>query len=354
MKKVIVGISGGVDSSVSAYLLKQQGYEVVGLFMKNWDESNESGSCVATEEYNDAVNVCDSIGIPLYTVNFVKEYWDRVFQEFLHELKQGHTPNPDILCNREIKFNAFYQKAKEIGADFLATGHYCRTEDGKLFKGKDLEKDQSYFLHAIEGSVLKNVLFPIGSFSKAEVRRLAKQANLPTYNKKDSTGICFIGKRNFKPFIKQYIPYHPGKFENTKGKVIGQHDGSAYYTIGQRKGLGVGGAGEAWFVVGKDVKRNVVIIEQGADHPALYSQSLTANQLSLISTQSLPPRCHAKIRYRGGSQPCSVKTLNDHQIQVRFEKPQRAITPRQSIVFYEGDECLGGAFIKKPYLDNQG
>lgn len=347
MKKVVVGISGGVDSSVSAHLLKEKGYQVIGLFMKNWEETDAGGNCTATSDYEDAARVCEILDIPLYSINFVKEYWDRVFHHFLEELKKGHTPNPDILCNREIKFDAFYQKAKDLGADFLATGHYCRTKEGKLLKGLDPSKDQTYFLHAINGSVLRNVLFPIGELPKSEVREIAKRLGLPTHDKKDSTGICFIGKRNFKPFIQQYIPYHPGQFENTQGKVIGNHDGAAYYTIGQRKGLGLGGPGDAWFVVGKDIKRNVVIVEQGSDHPALYAGGLTADQLTLIRQKELPTRCSAKIRYRSEDQPCTVELLDDSRVEVRFDSPQRAITPRQSVVFYDGDECLGGAFIEK-------
>jgi len=347
MKKVLVGMSGGVDSSIAAYLLKQQGYEVVGLFMKNWEELDDRGICRSTSDFEDASRVCDILRIPLYSINFVKEYWDRVFSHFIEELKLGYTPNPDILCNREIKFDALFEKAKELGGDFLATGHYCRVEEGRLLKGADPLKDQSYFLHAVKGEVLQHVLFPIGSLSKPEVRRIAKEQGLPIHDKRDSTGICFIGKRNFKTFIQQYIPYQKGLFENTRGEVIGEHDGAAFYTIGQRKGLGIGGPGDAWFVTSKDMERNVVVVEQGADHPSLYAKGLIANTVSLVCGKALPNRCRAKIRYRGEDQPCSVEYLDTDRVRVTFDTPQRAITPRQSIVFYKEDCCLGGAFIEK-------
>lgn len=349
MKKVVVGISGGVDSSVAAHLLKEQGFEVMGLFMKNWEELDDQGMCKGAADFEDASRVCDILDIPLYSINFVQEYWDRVFSHFVEELKLGYTPNPDILCNREIKFDAFFEKAKELGGDFLATGHYCRADGGALLKGADPLKDQSYFLHAVKSDVLEHVLFPIGSLPKTEVRRIAKERGLPTHDKRDSTGICFIGKRNFKSFIQQYIPYQKGLFENTSGEVIGEHDGAAYYTIGQRKGLGIGGPGEAWFVVGKDMERNVVLVEQGADHPSLYANGLTANTLTLVCEGKLPKRCCAKIRYRQEEKSCTVEYLDEKRVRVTFDTPQRAITPRQSIVFYNGDLCLGGAFIEKAF-----
>lgn len=348
MKKVVVGMSGGVDSSVSAYLLKQEGYEVIGLFMKNWEEKNAEGVCQSTRDYEDTLRVCEKIGIPLYSVNFVEEYRERVFSGFIEDLKKGYTPNPDILCNREIKFDLFFAKAKALGADYLATGHYCRAEGDTLLKGIDPDKDQSYFLHAIDRSVLPEVLFPVGHLCKTKVREIAKEADLPVHAKKDSTGICFIGKRNFKPFIEKYIPYHPGNFENLEGKIIGQHDGAAYYTIGQRKGLGIGGPGDAWFVVDKDVEKNVVVIDQGQDSPALYASNLIAIE-SNFTPPSYPFGCTAKIRYRQEDQPCVIEKQEGDHLLISFDTPQRAITPRQSIVFYDGDICLGGALIEKPF-----
>lgn len=348
-KTIIVGMSGGVDSSVSALLLKQQGHRVIGLFMKNWEEKDEQGICSSARDFEDVSKVCDQIGIPYYTVNFVKEYQEMVFTHFLSELKQGLTPNPDILCNREIKFNVFLEKALSLGADQLATGHYCRIENNCLFKGKDPSKDQSYFLHTLSSSILEKVMFPIGHLLKSEVRQIAKEHGLATAEKKDSTGICFIGKRDFKEFTSRYLGYQKGVFETFAGKVVGKHDGMAYYTIGQRKGLKIGGPGEAWFVIDKDPARNVVIVEQGEDHPALYKETLVATDMNWISGSppTFPPfTCSAKIRYRQPEQPCIVETIDQRSISVRFLQPQRAVTPRQSIVFYQGDQCLGGGFIK--------
>jgi len=349
MKKVVVGMSGGVDSSVSAYLLKNQGYEVIGLFMKNWEEKNAEGVCQSVADFEDVTRVCDRLDIPCYSVNFVQEYQDLVFSQFVEELKKGYTPNPDILCNLEIKFQLFLQKAKSLGADFLATGHYCQIDHRKLLKGADPNKDQTYFVYTLKSEILEQVLFPIGHLPKSEVREIAKEAGLPVHDKKDSTGICFIGKRNFKEFISQYIPYHPGDFVTTSGKVLGQHDGAAYYTIGQRKGLGIGGPGEAYFVVDKDMEKNVVVLEQGADHPALYAPGLIACESSFVDGKlpsPLPFRCKAKIRYRQEEQACTIESIEDGFLTVRFDEPQRAITPRQSIVFYQGDVCLGGALIE--------
>jgi len=343
-------MSGGVDSSVAAYLLKEQGYEVIGLFMKNWEETNSEGVCQSVADYEDVQRVCDALSIPCYSVNFVKEYQERVFSHFLKELKEGHTPNPDILCNREIKFDLFFKKAKNLGADFLATGHYCQIKEGKLLKGADPNKDQSYFLYTLKKQILDHLLFPIGHLPKTEVRRIAKEAQIPTHAKKDSTGICFIGKRNFKEFVSRYIPYHTGEFKNTKGEVIGKHDGAAYYTIGQRKGLGIGGPGEAYFVVGKDVEKNVVVLEQGFDHPALYAPGLSAIETTFVNGSlpaPLPFRCQGKIRYRQEIQGCVIDSVEDGRLTVHFNEPQRAITPRQSIVFYDGDVCLGGGLIEK-------
>ena len=348
MKTVVVGMSGGVDSSVAALLLKQQGYHVIGLFMKNWEEQDAQGVCKASRDYEDVVAVCEQIGIPYYSVNFVQEYWSQVFTHFIDECRQGRTPNPDILCNREIKFKALFDKARELGADFLATGHYCQTSHGLLLKGADPNKDQSYFLHAIQGTILNHILFPVGHLVKAEVRAIARSHQLPTSEKKDSTGICFIGKRDFKEFLSHYIAYTPGNFETPEGQIVGQHDGVAYYTIGQRKGLAIGGPGDAWYVVGKDPARNVVLIAQGEEHPALFTDRLTATEASWITTAptSLPFHCQAKIRYRQADQPCIIQSIHEGTVEVTFPIPQRAATPRQSIVFYQGDVCLGGAFIK--------
>jgi tRNA-specific 2-thiouridylase len=348
-KTIVVGMSGGVDSAVSALLLKQQGHDVIGMFMKNWEEKDATGVCRSEQDYADVVRVCEQIGIPYYSVNFVQEYWDQVFAHFVAELKQGYTPNPDILCNREIKFKVFLEKAMSLGADLLAMGHYCQIEDGKLLKGQDPHKDQSYFLHTISSSILEQIQFPVGGMEKAEVREIAKRYGLANSEKKDSTGICFIGKRDFKEFLSRYIAYQPGNFENLKKQVVGKHDGIAYYTIGQRKGLGIGGPGDAWFVVGKDVERNVVYIEQGTDHPALYADTLTAKETSWVTgapPMPLPYLCTAKIRYRQPDQECLIEAIEEDRVFVRFLKPQRAITPRQAIVFYQGAVCLGGAMIE--------
>lgn len=346
MKTVVVGMSGGVDSSVSALLLKQAGYRVIGLFMKNWEEKDERGVCTSTKDYEDVIKVCETLDIPYYSVNFVKEYWDHVFTHFVEELKLGYTPNPDILCNREIKFKCFFDKALQLGADYLATGHYCQTENGALLKGLDPLKDQSYFLYTLKNEILKKVLFPIGHLEKTTVRALARAHGIPTAEKKDSTGICFIGKRDFKPFISQYISYQKGNFETLDGTVVGRHDGTAYYTIGQRKGLGVGGPGEAWFVVAKDVLRNVVVIEQGSDHPALYKQHIEATDITWVGAPpELPLSCTAKIRYRQADQACTITKIEGDRLFVSFDEPQRSVTPRQSIVFYQGALCLGGGMI---------
>jgi tRNA-specific 2-thiouridylase len=354
-KTIVVGMSGGVDSSVTALLLKQQGYNVIGLFMKNWEENNADGICQSSLEFEDVIRVCDHLDIPYYSVNFVKEYWDNVFSHFLEEFKQGYTPNPDILCNREIKFKVLLGKALEIGGDYLATGHYCRNRQNnsswELLKGSDMGKDQSYFLYTIGQSALNKVLFPIGHLQKKELRDIARKHGLATSEKQDSTGICFIGERNFKSFLKQYIPYTPGNFETLSGKIIGRHDGVAYYTPGQRKGMGIGGPGDPWFVVGKDIARNVVYIEQGTRHPALFCDELIATEASWVAdslSKALPYRCTSKVRYRQPDQECTITAINEKQLHVRFAVPQRAVTPRQSIVFYDGDICIGGAIIETP------
>jgi tRNA-specific 2-thiouridylase len=347
-------MSGGVDSSVAALLLKEQGYRVIGLFMKNWEEKDENGVCTSAQDYEDVARVCEKLDIPYYGVEFVREYWDHVFKHFLAEYEAGHTPNPDILCNREIKFNLFMKKAiEELGGDFLATGHYARVgEGGALLKGVDPGKDQSYFLYTLKSSILEKVLFPIGHLPKSEVRRLAEQAGLATARKKDSTGICFIGERNFAKFLGQYVQAKPGRIRRLDGTDLGAHPGVCYFTLGQRKGLGLGGEGEAFFVVGKDPKRNIVYVERGEAHPALYCDTLTATELSWVSgvvdSAQLPIRCRAKVRYRQQDQDCRIIRIEGDRLWVEFDEPQRAVTPRQSIVFYQGDVCLGGAMIESP------
>jgi tRNA-specific 2-thiouridylase len=352
MQTVIVGMSGGVDSSVSAFLLKQQGYRVIGMFMKNWDEKDAAGNCPAAQELEDVIRVCTHLDIPYYSVNFVKEYWDNVFTHFLEDYRAGFTPNPDILCNREIKFKVLLEKALELGADFLATGHYCQTRDletgdRQLLRGLDPGKDQSYFLHAVTEKALKKVLFPVGGMPKKEVREIARQNGIPTAEKKDSTGICFIGKRDFKEFLSNYLPITPGNFEDLEGNVVGKHDGIAYYTIGQRKGMGIGGPGEAWFVIDKDIERNVVILAQGTDHPNLFSSHAVATELTWISGRepALPFNCTAKVRYRQPDQPCTITRIEEGKAFITFHVPQRAVTPGQAIVFYDGEACLGGGRI---------
>lgn len=349
MKKIFVGMSGGVDSSVSALILKNQGFEVTGLFMKNWEENDDHGVCKASREYEDVVATCEKLQIPYYSVNFTEEYRESVFAQFLSDFQAGLTPNPDILCNREIKFKVFLNKALELGADALATGHYCRVDDsGHLLKGLDPDKDQSYFLAAVQQPALQKVLFPVGGLLKKQVRELARAANLPVSEKKDSTGICFIGKRDFKPFLSQYVGTKPGNLETLSGAIVGKHDGVAFYPLGQRKGLGLGGEGDAWYVVAKDIKRNVVIVERGADHPSLFASSLTAKNFSWVAeTPTFPYRCTAKIRYRQTDQACVIEPLENDRARVLFDTPQRAITPGQTIVFYQGDLCLGCAAIEQ-------
>ncbi|MDF2529877.1 MAG: mnmA [Gammaproteobacteria bacterium] len=352
--RIIVGISGGVDSSVSALLLKQQGYDVSGIFMKNWQEEDFGGDCPAMIDQQDAMSVCDRIGIAFESVNFAKEYWDRVFEYFLQEYSAGRTPNPDVLCNKEIKFKAFLDYALFLGADYIATGHYAQKEerDGIFYlkKGLDPNKDQSYFLHLLNQQQLAKALFPIGHLEKFQVRKIAEQNELVTYNKKDSTGICFIGERKFKEFLNQYLPAKPGNIETPEGKNIGQHDGLMYYTIGQRQGIGIGGtsqsSGEPWYVAEKDLARNVLIAVQG-DHPLLYKKKLNASQLHWISGQAPAGsfECKAKIRYRQADQACQVNILQAGLAEVKFSESQRAVTPGQSIVFYQDDICLGGGII---------
>lgn len=354
--KVIVGMSGGVDSSVSALLLKQQGYEVEGLFMKNWDEDDGTEYCTAKQDLQDAQKVCDTLAIPLHTANFAAEYWDNVFEYFLSEYKAGRTPNPDILCNREIKFKVFLQYARILGASKIATGHYARTAQlgghTHLRKGLDPNKDQSYFLHAVGEAEFDLTLFPIGELAKPAVRNIAEQHNLVTHSKKDSTGICFIGERRFRDFLEHYLPAQPGLIKTADGETIGEHQGLMYHTIGQRQGLGIGGlAGhkeEPWYVASKDLVNNELIVTQGSNHPLLFAQALRASQLHWINPGEYLPstmRCSAKIRYRQADQACTLEFGDEDQIHVLFDKQQRAITPGQSIVFYRDDICLGGAVI---------
>jgi tRNA-specific 2-thiouridylase len=356
---VVIGMSGGVDSSVAALLLKEQGYNVIGVFMKNWDEEDESGNCMATLDYEEVVKVCQQLDIPYYTVNFEKEYWDKVFSYFVDEYRRGRTPNPDVLCNKEIKFKLFLEYALKIGADCLATGHYarvdCREGSFRLFRGVDSGKDQTYFLCALGQYPLSKVMFPIGHLEKKEVRDIARKYGLKTAERKDSTGICFIGERNFKEFLSGYLPAQPGEIRNLDkpDMILGSHDGLMYYTLGQRKGLGIGGigTGEPWFVARKDLDENILYVVQGAEHPALYSHGLDAAQMNWIAGN--PPgdkfACTAKFRYRQPDQGVEVSITGDNTCRVTFDTPQRAVTPGQFAVFYRGDECLGGGVIEHIY-----
>lgn len=355
--RVVVGMSGGVDSSVTALLLKQQGYDVVGIFMKNWDDTDELGHCTAEEDSEDVRRVCEQIGIPYYTVNFERQYFDKVFTYFLDEYKRGRTPNPDVMCNREIKFGDFLQRAMELGADYLATGHYARverSEDGqtKLLRGIDSNKDQTYFLSALNQKQLAKAMFPIGHLPKPEVRRIAEEAGLYTAKKKDSTGVCFIGERNFKTFLSGYLPAQSGDMIDIRnGENKGRHDGLMYYTLGQRQGLGIGGSGsgEPWFVADKDLERNILYVVQGEQHPSLYSESLSATGMNWIlpTSDAAPIRCTAKFRYRQADQAVTVTIGPDNTAHIVFDKPQKAITPGQAVVLYDGEVCLGGGTIDK-------
>lgn len=365
--RVIVGMSGGVDSSVSALLLKQAGFAVEGLFMKNWEEDDGTEYCTALTDLADAQAVADRIGIKLHTANFAAEYWDKVFEHFLAEYGAGRTPNPDILCNKEIKFRAFLDYTMTLGADYIATGHYARRSfvnaDGKanLLRGLDDNKDQSYFLHAVGGDKLAKTLFPVGELPKPQVRAIAEQYQLATAHKKDSTGICFIGERRFKDFLQQYLPAKPGDIYTDDGTRIGRHDGLMYYTLGQRGGIGIGGVKDrdeaAWFVLEKDLANNRLIVGQGHDHPRLQSKSLVAYQVDWVVAP--PPqvfdtdglRCTAKTRYRQPDQACTLYADNADASRVRvvFDAPQRAVTPGQSCVLYDGAVCLGGGVIESIY-----
>ena len=356
MKTVVVGISGGVDSSVAAILLKNQGYNVIGLFMRNWDSTLNNdflgnpnlnnNICPQEEDYNDAVKVCEKIGIPLHRVDFVKEYWDYVFTYFLDELKKGRTPNPDVMCNKYIKFDMFAKKARELRADYIATGHYARMIDGKLYKGKDLNKDQTYFLSQVSKEQLKNVLFPVGELEKSEVRKIAYEYDLITADKKDSTGICFIGERNFKHFLENYLPNNPGDIVDIEtGKVLGRHVGLMYYTIGQRRGLNIGGTKDRLFVVKKDLNKNVLYVASGDESKYLISYSAIIEDVNLLD--DLPYECNAKFRYRQKDNKVFVTKLDDGNLLVKYPEGVRAVTPGQACVFYKDDECLGGGIIKE-------
>lgn len=356
-QRIIVGMSGGVDSSVAAYLLLQQGYQVEGLFMKNWDEDDDTEYCTAKADLADAQAVCNRLGISLHTANFASEYWDNVFEHFLTEYRAGRTPNPDVLCNREIKFKAFLEYAAELGADFIATGHYvrkCQNGNGTfLLKGADPDKDQSYFLCEVSQSCLEKSLFPVGELEKSQVRAIAMEQEFVTHDKKDSTGICFIGERKFKDFLQRYLPATPGDIETTEGELVGRHSGLMYHTIGQRQGLGIGGLKDhdeaPWYVVEKDLEQNLLIVGQGNDHPRLFSSVLHTNTPTWINQNrpELPAQCQAKIRYRQTDQVCRIENAVSGDLKVTFDEPQRAITPGQYVVFYEGERCLGGAIIEK-------
>jgi len=350
-------MSGGVDSSVAALLLKQQGYDVVGLFMKNWEDDDTDEYCSSKQDLIDAASVTDVIGIPLETVNFSAEYKEKVFSRFLAEYKAGQTPNPDVLCNAEIKFKAFLDHAFELGADFIATGHYAqiRKFNGmcQLLKGEDGTKDQSYFLYRLNQKQLTNTLFPIGHLYKSDVRKVAQDYNLPNFSKKDSTGICFIGERPFRSFLSRYLPHEPGEIRTQAGTIIGEHIGLMYYTIGQRQGLGIGGTKDGldkpWFVIDKNMTNNTLVVVQGHDHPKLFQPTLSASDLTWISGKS--PHCgwvySAKTRYRQIDAPCSIEEISKVKCKIEFAQPQWAVTPGQSVVVYESKVCLGGGIITK-------
>lgn len=356
MSNIIVGLSGGVDSAVAALLLTQQGHDVAAVFMKNWDEDDENDYCPAEQDLADARVIAGQLDIKLHTVSFSSQYWNRVFKHFLAEYEAGRTPSPDIICNREIKFRAFLDYATGLGAEFIATGHYARIEKSplvRLLMGVDADKDQTYFLHTLERSQLQRSLFPLGDFTKPEVRALAKQAGIAVHEKKDSTGICFIGERRFDTFLAQYIKKNPGEIRDLDGEIIGQHEGLMFYTIGQRQGLGIGGrrntSGEPWYVIGKDIEANILRVAQGVNHPALFGQYIQASGLHWIAgtAPAHSVECTARIRHQQPLQDCTLTVLGQQECSVRFNKPQRAITPGQSVVFYMDDECLGGAVIDK-------
>jgi tRNA-specific 2-thiouridylase len=356
-KNIIVGMSGGVDSSVTALLLLEQGHQVTGLFMKNWEEDDGTEYCTAMEDLADAQQVCDKLGIELKTVNFASEYWDEVFEVFLSEFKAGRTPNPDILCNKHVKFKAFLNYAiEDLGAEYIATGHYARVSEKNseffLLKGLDPNKEQSYFLYTLGQTALSKTLFPIGHLHKSEIRVMADKAGFANSRKKDSTGICFIGERKFTEFLQRYLPTQPGEMRSPEGQLIGKHHGLMYYTFGQRQGLGIGGVknapDEPWYVLDKDLENNILIVGQGHDHPLMLHNTLEASQLDWCSNRLLTEtiHCTAKTRYRQADQACRLEPIGDDRCRAVFAKPQRAITPGQSVVFYDGEVCLGGGVIE--------
>ncbi len=358
-KRVVIGMSGGVDSSVSAWLLKEQGYEVIGLFMKNWEDDDDNDFCSARSDWIDAVSVADVVGVDIEAVNFAAEYKDRVFAEFLREYEAGRTPNPDVLCNAEIKFKAFLDHAMRLGADMIATGHYARVREDngrfELLKAVDMSKDQSYFLHRLNQEQLSNTLFPLGEIKKSEVRRIAEQLQLPNAKKKDSTGICFIGERPFREFLNRYLSYQPGPIKTPEGDVVGEHVGLSFYTLGQRKGIGIGGLkkhrnadgnSEPWYVARKDLVNNTLYIVQGHDHPWLLSSALDASQASWIAGEAPKDiQLSAKTRYRQADVTCECSVVSSDEFHMAFSTPQWAVTPGQSAVFYRGEVCLGGGII---------
>lgn len=363
MKKVVVGMSGGVDSSVAAIKLKEEGYDVIGLFMRNWDSladgeyndapSTKEGICPQEKDYNDAKVVCDKLGIPLHRKDFIKEYWDYVFTYFLDELKKGRTPNPDIMCNKYIKFDMFAKAAKELGADYIATGHYARLENGRLLKAVDENKDQTYFLSQVSKNQFKNVLFPIGGMIKKDVRKIAEEHGLITAKKKDSTGICFIGERNFNNFLKNYLPNTPGDIVNIDtNEIIGKHIGLMYYTIGQRKGLNIGGATDRMFVVGKNLEKNILYICIGEDNDYLISDSCIIEDVNYLENQKIT-NCTAKFRYRQKDIPVELVWLENNEILVKYPQGVKRVTPGQACVLYKNDECLGGGIIKTVQKNNE-
>ncbi len=367
-KKVIVGMSGGVDSSVAAYLLLEQGYDVEGIYMRNWDSAANNDVlgnptvnddvCPQEVDYADAKAVADQLGIPLHRVDFVQEYWDRVFTYFLNEYKAGRTPNPDIMCNKEVKFNAFLDYALNLGCDYIAMGHYARVKHGEvvqMLRGVDNNKDQTYFLSQLTPAQLEKTLFPVGELQKSEVRAIAEKMELATAKKKDSTGVCFIGERNFTQFLQNYLPAQPGKMETLKGEVIGDHIGLMYYTIGQRKGLGIGGAGDAWFVCGKDIERNVLLVGQGFDQDYVFANEAVVSMVNWIPTQKFEGTltCTAKFRYRQQDVPVELTWVDETTLRVNMLEDVRAVTPGQAAVFYDGEVCLGGGLIDAAFKDGK-
>ena len=355
-EKIIVGMSGGVDSSVSAWLLQQQGYEVEGLFMKNWEEDDTEEYCSASVDLADAEQVCERLGIRLHTVNFATEYWDNVFEHFLHEYRAGRTPNPDIMCNREIKFKAFLDHAQMLGASRIATGHYVRSRERngrvELLRGLDPNKDQSYFLYALNQYQIGHALFPVGELEKSAVRDIAREQGFTVHAKKDSTGICFIGERKFRDFLQRFLPAQPGEIVDLDGRIIGEHGGLMYYTIGQRQGLGIGGIEQGselpWYVIDKDLEHNRLLVAQGVDHPRLFYPRCQVTDLHWIGepVTTLPYACSAKIRYRQQDSGCRIVAIDGEQAVVEFEQAQRALTPGQALVLYAGEVCLGGGTIE--------